>query len=336
MLRQIVRAIVELSAAAAVLYGVTMLLYWIARIAVGESWQIITFANSLMPTILLPALPFAALMLIARRPRIAAVLAPSVVAWAALYGGLFVPPALRQGVPIPDDARRVTVMTWNLHGMTDDAELEGALALIRAVDADIVALQEFTQPADDYLTRQLDDRYPYTALHPYAYSVNGVGLYSRFPVYADEFWVWGLGNMRAQLVIDERLITIYNVHPSSPGIRVDTRARTREIAAIIERVAVETTPLLLVGDFNMTDQSDDYARVDALLTDSFREVGVGLGFTFPDLGATNPALRGIPPIIRIDYIWHNADWAAISARVHETAGGSDHFPVIAALALLGT
>jgi len=328
------RALVDLLTAGATLYGLAALVYLIARFIIGERWHAITIANNLMPMLLIPALPCTLILLVTRRWRATALIAPGAAAFVILYGGMLLPVSLRQSTPIPDDVPTLTILTWNMHRMLNDAELATALALIRGSGADIVALQEFTQPADDYLTPRLGDIYPYNALHPYATSVNGVGLYSRYPIYADEYWVRQLGNMWAQIVVNEQLIMVYNVHPSSPGISVNTRVRTLDVTDILARIEAEELPLLVVGDFNLTDQSDDYGRLAARLRDSFRQAGAGLGLTFPNLGATNPLLGSIPPVIRIDYIWHSDHWVAVEARVNESAGGSDHFPVIARLALI--
>ena len=63
-------------------------------------------------------------------------------------------------------------------------------------------------------------------------------------------------------------------------------------------------PILIAGDFNMTDQTDDYRRLTAKFSDTFREVGWGMGFTFPDaarekafrkaLGLKGPIPQDIP------------------------------------------
>jgi endonuclease/exonuclease/phosphatase (EEP) superfamily protein YafD len=141
--------------------------------------------------------------------------------------------------------------------------------------------------------------------------------------------------MRVQMSFADTLFTFYNVHPPSPGLTVDTRYRSLEITDLLDRFAGETTPLIVVGDFNLTDQSNDYARLTEVLTDSFREAGEGLGLTFPNLGYANPLLGAAPPIIRIDYIFHDHHWRSLASRVYESSGMSDHYPVISTLAFVG-
>jgi vancomycin resistance protein VanJ len=323
--------LINLMIAAVDIYALAALLYLGARLLVGETWQPVNFANNLMPSLLIPALFLWVGVGLARRWRTFVLLSPSVAAFVGLYGAMLLPKVAQ----IPPDAPTLTIMTWNLHRAITADELEAALTIIRDVDADIVALQEFTQPAADFLTPRIADLYPYNALHPYARGVNGMGVYSRFPIYADSFWTGLLGNMRVQMSFADTLFTFYNVHPPSPGLTVDTRYRSREITDLLNRFAGETTPLIVVGDFNLTDQSNDYARLTEVLTDSFRAAGEGLGLTFPNLGYANPLLGAVPPIIRIDYIFHDGNWRSLASRVYESSGRSDHYPVISTLAFVG-
>lgn len=69
------------------------------------------------------------------------------------------------------------------------------------------------------------------------------------------------------------------------------------------------------------------------MNDSFREAGVGLGTSWPV-----SRMRGlpwfIPPLIRIDYIWHSDHFRAVMAQ-QGPERGSDHLPVLATLAMGG-
>jgi endonuclease/exonuclease/phosphatase (EEP) superfamily protein YafD len=89
-------------------------------------------------------------------------------------------------------------------------------------------------------------------------------------------------------------------------------------------------PTLIMGDLNTTDQTMTYRfMVDADLRDTWREIGWGLGYTWP------VRLRGnnLPfPVMRIDFIWHTNNFQAMSAWVGPKTV-SDHLPVIADLIL---
>ena len=79
----------------------------------------------------------------------------------------------------------------------------------------------------------------------------------------------------------------------------------------------------------MSDQTSIYASLASQMGDSFREAGIGLGTTWPafQVVGMNP---GLPPLIRIDYIWHSRGFQAVNAEVGPYLG-SDHLPVTATL-----
>ena len=68
----------------------------------------------------------------------------------------------------------------------------------------------------------------------------------------------------------------------------------------------------------------------AELQDTQAAAGSGLGHTWPN-GVVIGAPQWLPALLRIDYIWHGAEFVTLSHRV---AGplGSDHLPLMAVLA----
>ena len=87
--------------------------------------------------------------------------------------------------------------------------------------------------------------------------------------------------------------TLVNVHPTTPERPLVRRARYPSRPASIRVVpsAVSGTaladlhqrqgPLLVVGDFNTSDRQPLYRELGRELRDTYREVGWGLGYTFP-------------------------------------------------------
>jgi endonuclease/exonuclease/phosphatase (EEP) superfamily protein YafD len=101
-----------------------------------------------------------------------------------------------------------------------------------------------------------------------------------------------------------------------------------EVDLLAER-ARASAPSLLVGDFNKTPYSLLHRRLRRRgLRDAFREVGRGCGFTFPVFGRYKRI--PLPPLVRIDYVWHTSDLRAILCRTGPD-GGSDHLPLVAEL-----
>jgi endonuclease/exonuclease/phosphatase family metal-dependent hydrolase len=91
---------------------------------------------------------------------------------------------------------------------------------------------------------------------------------------------------------------------------------------------------MYLGDFNFIDRSATYRlMVDAGLTDTFRAVGSGAGFTFPTRFQYLPVR--LPLLVRIDYIWVTNHFQPLSSQV-ALGYGSDHLPVISEIALKTT
>jgi endonuclease/exonuclease/phosphatase family metal-dependent hydrolase len=114
--------------------------------------------------------------------------------------------------------------------------------------------------------------------------------------------------------------------------------RSPEIQDLVQRVEREILPVIVAGDFNMTDETQDYYRVQKVMQDSFRKAGFGFGFTWPHGWELNLLVKSSNgrlnyPVCRIDYIWYSKHWGAKSSSVLE-ATESDHLPVAAELILL--
>jgi endonuclease/exonuclease/phosphatase family metal-dependent hydrolase len=90
--------------------------------------------------------------------------------------------------------------------------------------------------------------------------------------------------------------------------------------------------VIVVGDFNTTDQSEAYAILDQELTDSHRTAGWGFGHTFPTEFGTFREFPIVPRLVRIDMIWHTDAFVALESHVSNSHGESDHLPVLATLA----
>jgi endonuclease/exonuclease/phosphatase family metal-dependent hydrolase len=91
-----------------------------------------------------------------------------------------------------------------------------------------------------------------------------------------------------------------------------------------------------MGDFNMTDRQPEHRILTAAgLIDAFHEVGFSAP-SFPKrIGQPHrfgPRAQniGLPPVIRIDYIWYTREFVARTAGIGRDAG-SDHLPVVAGI-----
>ena len=143
-----------------------------------------------------------------------------------------------------------------------------------------------------------------------------------------------MGHQRVVLNLNSTCVTLYNVHVPNPFIaaprlvpHVDMNRRTRVVADLLRRTADESGALIVAGDFNMTDQTAVYSQIAARYHDTFAERGFGLGLTFPG------AHPYVPPLARIDYVFHNDAVQSVAAKTWPVSGGSDHHPVLVQLAV---
>ncbi len=308
------------------IYSIFVTLGLILRLVI--SGTVIETFNSVAHMLFVPAFVLIPLSLLARRFRLIVVLVPPVVAFLLSYGVLF---TLRSSSAAPD-APKIHVLTYNLKSQTEN--LDSSIAIIRDSDADVVALQELSEQASAIFAETFAESYPYQALHPQpGEPIPGQGVLSRYPITSDEYWRIHFGQQRVSLLIGEYDITLYNAHAAFPFVPNGFQYRHQEIMDILERAESETTPVIIAGDLNMTDQSADYQRILANYADVQREIGWGMGFTFPDYRMVNPTLSFIPPLSRIDYIFHNAGFHTVDTDVWPSSGGSDHRPLRATLAL---
>jgi endonuclease/exonuclease/phosphatase family metal-dependent hydrolase len=235
-------------------------------------------------------------------------------------------------------AAELHLMTYNLKSQASD--LDSALNIIRQSGADIVAVQELSAAMGAAMQTALADLYPYQALHTIpGEGIPGQGVLSRFPLLADDYWRIHIAHQRVEVDFAGERITLYNTHPIQPLRPGGFDMRGEEIADLLDRTSSESGPLLLMGDFNMSDQSDDYRQITERYQDTYRAAGWGLGLTFPAemplLGNTplRLLLGAVPPLVRLDYVFHNESFESLEAYVGSDSGGSDHLPVYATLGL---
>jgi vancomycin resistance protein VanJ len=311
-------------------YGLNITFYLILRAIVGERWNIIGLLNSYLHLLILPAVILLPLSLLLRRRWLAFELVAPFFFFISVYGGQFLP----RSINVPAEAPRLKILSFNLN--KDNQHTDDVMRVVRESNADVVAIQELSTWVADGFNNQLADLYPYRALHPQA-DFSGQGILSRYPLSDDEYWRINLGHQRLQIDWNGKAIAFFNVHPIHPlrGLYFDGQSRAEEIDELLRRTATVTDPLLIAGDFNMTNLSDDYARVTAHYEDSYQQIGWGMGFGFPNV-AYPYHINYLPPVARIDYIFHDSQLQPVEMHVGTDSAGSDHFPVYATFALVGT
>jgi endonuclease/exonuclease/phosphatase (EEP) superfamily protein YafD len=231
------------------------------------------------------------------------------------------------------------VLTFNVSGNHRRGEAESVLRVVEAEQPDVVALQEARASTREALAAALGDAYPYQV------STSDVATLSRFPFLAvEDLQLPGNAyvNQRAEVLVDDRVVVLSNVHIKRPtaGLsarqtllpwlrRYDTEWRDTPVGALVDDLTRTMGPHIVVGDFNQTEWSASYAQLTTVLRDSFREVGWGFGHTYPS--AIGSGTWDVPlPLLRLDYVFHSPEISALGAHVGPAAD-SYHLPVVADL-----
>ncbi len=128
---------------------------------------------------------------------------------------------------------------------------------------------------------------------------------------------------------------VWNVHSASSVLQRGWIMQRETFMAIAQQVTAQQGPAIFLGDFNTTDQAENYRLIADRLTDVHRAVAWGFGFTFPGrwLDGSAPPLAFALPMLRIVYVFVSHHWTPDEIHVASDGPGSDHRPVVATLRL---
>lgn len=312
------------------LIGLSIILLYPIRCLTGDTFNLVRVISYITPWMLV----FYILMLIiaglSRRKWLSLAFAVPIFVTIFTYAPLFVPNiqahSLPKGFPLK-------VMSYNLHNIP---EAEGIANVIRKEEPDILLVQELNiDKVLPYLRSNLTDIYPELYIDIVDQAGFKQAIFSRYPVkqISAEF-----DKGRVQKIIVETpfgVIEVWNVHPIPPFLTPPEQYDV-QIAGLVADIATMKDPLIVGGDFNATDQSLAYQAINQYLRNAHWEVGWGFGFSFPappyTISANIPIQTG--PLWRIDHIFYSRQFFVNSARTLSTAGGSDHFPIVAELLFL--
>jgi vancomycin resistance protein VanJ len=242
--------------------------------------------------------------------------------------------------PPGDHGQQLEVLSWNLAAGQVSSEL--LIGRLMQSDADIVALQELRPThanaieADPLLRQQ----FPYRVLEPES-TVLGLGLLSAYPIrdpIASHSPPYLLG------VLDlphGRPLTALTAHPLPPRMRLgaamiprryDTERRDRDlrtIRALVEPALLRGEPVILLGDFNVTDREPGYGELSVGLVDAHRQAGLGPGSTW------RPEVLDFLPfgVLRIDYVLTGGPVQPLHLWVDCITNAGDHCSLTGSLAI---
>ncbi|MEM6318602.1 MAG: endonuclease/exonuclease/phosphatase family protein [Bacteroidota bacterium] len=253
---------------------------------------------------------------------------------------------LNTAAPIAE--KEITVMTFNAFGyrqLKKEARKKFD-QMLATYQPDLIAMQEGasrSSPIDP-------------SVYPYVYHPKGklLSIHSKHP-FANkgklDFGNTSNGCIFVDLKVHSRPFRIYNVHLQSNGVSGDaskiknegdlqqketwldikgmlgkvkraTAKRSAQTKAVIEHLKTSKLPVIVCGDMNDTPLSYTYQSFANNLEDGFKERAMGTGTTYD----------GTIPVLRIDYIWTDADFQVQSHQIIKE-NFSDHYPVISRIRL---
>jgi vancomycin resistance protein VanJ len=324
-------------AAPVLLYAALVTGWAITHRLVGDGFWLLALTNACAVYLFVP-LPLATLLaLLARRRAAWVALAITALLFVGFFGGEFTPPA--PVVHAGDDTPTLTVMTYNVLYTSEDAA--PVAASVAQADPDVIAFQELPYLRAQALAQIIGERYPYRTLVVADRCYVQVAIWSRYPILRIEDVDPDVFCRLRSVVIDfeGQPVRVVGVHAwpytgiDQESVEQGFRWRQEQIDLIIDMVEGQPEPLVLLGDLNSAPMSEIYGTLSTRFTDAFTEAGWGLGHTWPTEGGRWWHIPYPARLVRIDYVFHSAEWRAEEAWVGAWDGISDHHPVVARLRL---
>jgi endonuclease/exonuclease/phosphatase family metal-dependent hydrolase len=229
---------------------------------------------------------------------------------------------------------RITVASYNIHkavGLDRRRDPERILAVLREVDADVIALQECDRrfgARPSVIPRAALDDSPWRAA-PLGVQPQSLGWHGNAILVRRGIEIAGCaavplpaleprGAVCADLSLAGQALRVVGMHLDISGLR-----RHHQVRSVLGHLhlADHRAPAVLMGDLN------DWSRNGRALRE------FGHGWTMVGVGHSFPARRPVAPLDRIVV---SEDWHVAACGVHRSAlaaQASDHLPVWATLTL---
>lgn len=268
----------------------------------------------------------------------------------------------------PSGKKAIRVLTYNVHGFKGQvnnlskSEIANQMIdFLRFQEADLICIQEFSSYADEMKNAPeqfaRNAGFPFYAFKPYwgkNMQTSGLLILSKFQLQqvsaihekgqrtlALKAAFFTQDQSRIQWIVNTHLVSFSLQQqeisyigearftgkdsfktiglPIIGKLSTAFKVRSAEIKVLTSALGRLQEPAIVCGDFNDTPLSFTYRQmVQAGFKDSYLDSGIGIGSTY----------AGLLPFLRIDYIWQNKSYNAISSKVLRNQM-SDHFAVVA-------
>lgn len=209
---------------------------------------------------------------------------------------------------------------YNLWHHNPTAEL--AFQSIETNTPDVFTFQEMNASWAEFTDSVFAQTHPYTVEVPMEACCYGIGLFSKFPIVS--YKVLDLEDtpvILAQLLVQNRTVTIISLHTRPPAFPDETERRNKQLETVASIAAAETTDCIVLGDFNVVPWDD--VLKEFLKSGNLEVVRDGFQATYPmDLGF---------PLIPIDHITCSGKLTSTWCETVKFIG-SDHKGIVAGFA----
>jgi vancomycin resistance protein VanJ len=277
------------------------------------------------------------------RARGTRILRLGLLACALVFVVRFVPGWVALPASAATGSTEVSVATWNLElGFADPIRIVEGLS---TAQPGLVALEELTprHAAAIEADPTLRARFPYRFLHPQIDS-SGLGLLSSYPIAGDPVVSINPPMLTANVEVpDGRIVRVVVAHPVPANlgsaslvtrlVSYDPSIRDGQLTAIrasLDRPIEAGLPVILLGDFNVTEREPGYHDLTRGLFDAQSSSGIGPAPTWRP-----HELEWLPlALLRIDLVLTGGTAKPLGISVDCTPRGSDHCLVRGTVELL--
>jgi endonuclease/exonuclease/phosphatase family metal-dependent hydrolase len=208
----------------------------------------------------------------------------------------------------PSPVTPLTLVSANL--FSDNPTPDAAVDALRALGADVEVAVE-TSPEHRAALERRD------AAHPYSASDDQLVVRSRYPVTAmlDPTHVPARRILAVTIEGPQGPFVLYAVHALNPLSESTFASQLVWVDRLLDAASRETLPVVIAGDFNMSDRQLGYRMMAGAMRDAITAGGWGHP-TYSD---------GIwaPLFLRIDHVFVSRDWCGANGHTVDLPG-SDH------------
>ena len=259
-------------------FSVTILLtLFVLRWWPGDRLIVVRMFNYTMPWFLVALLPLICLAGGAgRKWLLLTLLAPTLY---IIFSNL--PLFLPKNQSLPPSGFELKVMSYNVWSHSKD--MSALAEVIIQANPDILLIQELVPKKHSQLELLLLEAHKMDEEH-FAYDpMTFLGIYSIYPITTIPIKTRS-SVQKSVIQTPAGPVTIYNVHFLRTVLRRShnwQRLHDEINDLLLDEISTTSGPVILGGDFNMTDQTQTYRNISKVLKNAHWEAGSGFGFTFP-------------------------------------------------------